>query len=78
MREGDLLVDAARLGVRAIDSLGGDPLLRGDWYDLMAHARSMGLVNNVWTSAIPLSRPNVARRVAEVTAGDSCRSTSTR
>ena len=45
-----LLDDAARLEVRAIDWLGGDPLARPDWHELMDYARGLGLTNNVWTS----------------------------
>jgi hypothetical protein len=62
-----LLEDAAALDIRAIDWLGGDPFLRRDWAELMAHARSLGLVNNVWTSGLPLAEEEVARRVYELT-----------
>jgi radical SAM protein with 4Fe4S-binding SPASM domain len=62
-----LLRDAASLEIRAIDWLGGDPLERADWYELMAEARSLGLINNVWTSGLPLHDEQVARRVADVT-----------
>jgi len=65
----DLLQDAARLEVRAIDWLGGDPLERPDWYELTAYARSLGLVNNVWTSGLPLHDRDVARMVTESTEG---------
>ena len=64
-----LLDDAASLEVRAIDWLGGDPLARGDWYDLMSHARTLGLLNNVWTSGLPLAEPDVACRVLDATDG---------
>ena len=64
-----LLDDAADLEVRAIDWLGGDPLVREDWHDLMSHARARGLVNNLWTSGLPLRDPDVARRVNEATEG---------
>jgi len=64
-----LLDAAARLEVRAIDWLGGDPLARADWHDLMNYARALGLVNNVWTSGLPLRDPDVARMVADVTEG---------
>ena len=64
-----LLRDAAALEIRAIDWLGGDPLLRRDWYELMQYARSLGLVNNVWTSGLPLKNKEVAARVHEVTEG---------
>jgi len=62
-----ILKDAARLEIRAIDWLGGDPLERPGWYELMAHARSLGLINNVWTSGLPLRDPAVARMVADAT-----------
>ena len=64
-----LLGAAARLEVRAIDWLGGDPLARPDWFPLMDCARSLGLTNNVWTSGIPLRDERTARMVTDVTAG---------
>lgn len=64
-----LLEAASRLEVRAIDWLGGDPLLRRDWAELMEHALSLGLVNNVWTSGLPLADPAIAARVHELTQG---------
>ena len=64
-----LLHDAARLGVRAIDWLGGDPLERADWYELMIEARSVGLINNAWTSGLPLQNRDVARMAADATEG---------
>jgi radical SAM protein with 4Fe4S-binding SPASM domain len=62
-----LLEDAAALEVRAIDWLGGDPLLRPDWYELMRYVQALGLINNVWTSGLPLRDPEIARKVYEVT-----------
>ncbi len=44
-----LLQDAAALEIRAIDWLGGDPLVRSDWYELMVYAQSLGIINNIWT-----------------------------
>ncbi|NTU52545.1 MAG: radical SAM protein [Chlorobiaceae bacterium] len=64
-----LLKDAASLEIRAIDWLGGDPLVRDDWYELMLYARSLGLVNNVWTSGLPLKNKEVAAKVHEVSEG---------
>jgi len=64
-----LLSDAAGLGIRSIDWLGGDPLERPDWYELMVFARSLGLTNNLWTSGLPLHDLEVARRVVEATQG---------
>ncbi|MEX1129060.1 MAG: radical SAM protein [Vicinamibacterales bacterium] len=64
-----LLDDAARLDIRTIDWLGGDPLERADWAELMAYARSLGRTNNVWTSGLPLRDPGVARAVTDLTEG---------
>ncbi|HLB70553.1 MAG: radical SAM protein [Candidatus Methanoperedens sp.] len=62
-----IIDSAARMEVRAIDWLGGDPLLRGDWYELMKYAMDRGLKNNIWTSGIPLENLEVARKAVEVT-----------
>jgi MoaA/NifB/PqqE/SkfB family radical SAM enzyme len=64
-----LLNDAAALGIRAIDWLGGDPLVRSDWNELMQYARSLGMINNVWTSGLPLRNKQIAAQVCEVTDG---------
>ena len=64
-----LLEDAAALEIRAIDWLGGDPLVRPDWYELMKYAQSLCLINNVWTSGLPLRNKEIARKVYEVTEG---------
>ena len=64
-----LLGDAAALEIRAIDWLGGDPLARPDWYELMQYARSLGMINNVWTSGLPLKNKQVAAQVYEVSEG---------
>jgi len=65
----DLLEDAAALEIRAVDWLGGDPLERPEWRELMMHARSLGLINNLWTSGLPLREGDVARMVLEATEG---------
>ena len=64
-----VLQEVKEAGVRAIDWLGGDPLMRKDWYELAHAAQELGLINNIWTSGIPLADPRVARQVAEVTSG---------
>jgi MoaA/NifB/PqqE/SkfB family radical SAM enzyme len=64
-----LLEDAVAIEIRAVDWLGGDPLVRSDWYELMAYAQSLGLINNVWTSGLPLRSKEIARKVYEVTTG---------
>ncbi len=60
---------AAAMEVRAIDWLGGDPLLRNDWYELMKYALERGLKNNIWTSGIPLENDEVAKKAVEVSEG---------
>jgi radical SAM protein with 4Fe4S-binding SPASM domain len=64
-----ILHEVKEAGVRAIDWLGGDPLMRKDWYELAHAAQELGLINNIWTSGIPLADPRIARQVAEVTSG---------
>jgi radical SAM protein with 4Fe4S-binding SPASM domain len=64
-----LLDEAASMGIRAIDWLGGDPLMREDWFNLMEAARERGLLNNVWTSGIPLRNASVADKVVDVSEG---------
>lgn len=65
----DILDSAASMEVRAIDWLGGDPLLRSDWYELMRYAMDKGLNNNIWTSGMPLENIEVAKKAVEVTKG---------
>ena len=62
-----LLDSAAEMEIRMIDWLGGDPLVRSDWYDLCNYASDLGLINNIWTSGIPLANPDVAKKAFEVT-----------
>jgi radical SAM protein with 4Fe4S-binding SPASM domain len=63
----EILNSAAKMEVRAIDWLGGDPLIREDWYELMKYAQDLGLRNNIWTSGIPLKDLEVAKKAVEVT-----------
>jgi radical SAM protein with 4Fe4S-binding SPASM domain len=62
-----VLDSASNLEVKAIDWLGGDPLVRDDWYELMIYAKDLGLRNNIWTSGIPLKNMEVAKKAVEVT-----------
>ena len=65
----EVLESAARIDVRMIDWLGGDPLVRDDWEDLCKKASELGMINNIWTSGIPLAELDVARRVVDATPG---------
>ncbi len=62
-----LLDASATLDVQMIDWLGGDPLMRRDWEELCAYATNLGLINNIWTSGIPLANPKVAARAIKAT-----------
>ncbi|WP_433787302.1 pyrroloquinoline quinone biosynthesis protein PqqE [Actinomycetospora sp. CA-101289] len=52
-----VLDQAAELGVLQCHLSGGEPLLRRDVVDLVAHASGLGMYTNLVTSAIGLSRP---------------------
>jgi radical SAM protein with 4Fe4S-binding SPASM domain len=64
-----IIDSATKMEVRAIDWLGGDPLLRSDWYELMKYAVSNNLKNNIWTSGMPLEDEEVAKKAVEVSKG---------
>ena len=63
-----IIDEAVKMEVRTIDWLGGDPLVRNDWYELMKYVADSGLTNNVWSSGIPLEDMDIARKAVEVTA----------
>jgi radical SAM protein with 4Fe4S-binding SPASM domain len=65
----DVLVSASEMEIRAVDWLGGDPLLRKNWYELMKHAMNLGLKNNIWTSGLPLANREIAQKAVEVSEG---------
>ncbi|MFX1536415.1 MAG: radical SAM/SPASM domain-containing protein [Promethearchaeota archaeon] len=62
-----ILDDAAEIKVRCIDWLGGDPLIRSDWHEIMRYSQQKGLINNIWTSGLPLRNLKVAKKAVEVT-----------
>jgi len=62
-----IIDSAVKMNVKTIDWLGGDPLLRKDWYELMTYAKEKGLKNNIWTSGIPLKEIDIARQVVKTT-----------
>lgn len=62
-----IINSAVEMNVRAIDWLGGDPLLRKDWFELMTYANEKGLKNNIWTSGIPLKEIEIASQVVKTT-----------
>ncbi|MFX0071072.1 MAG: radical SAM/SPASM domain-containing protein [Candidatus Hermodarchaeota archaeon] len=62
----ELLNSATKLDVKMIDWLGGDPLVRSDWYELCKYAMELGFVNNIWTSGVPLANLEIAKKAIEV------------
>lgn len=62
----ELLESAKNLDIRMIDWLGGDPLVRHDWYELCKYSSNLGFINNIWTSGIPLADPQVAKKAVEI------------
>ncbi|MFX0091264.1 MAG: radical SAM protein, partial [Candidatus Hodarchaeota archaeon] len=62
-----IIDDASEIEVRCIDWLGGDPLVRSGWYDIMRYSQQKGLINNIWTSGLPLKSLKVAKKAVEVT-----------
>jgi len=59
------VLDQARdLGVLQVHFSGGEPVLRPDLADLVAHARALGLYTNLITSGVGLSAARVDRLVA--------------
>lgn len=62
-----VLDEAAEIKVRCIDWLGGDPLLRPDWFELMEYAQEKKLINNIWTSGLPLRSKTYAQQAIQVT-----------
>jgi MoaA/NifB/PqqE/SkfB family radical SAM enzyme len=63
----ELIDDASTINVRCIDWLGGDPLVRSDWYDIMQYSLKKNLINNIWTSGLPLKNKKIAKKAVEVT-----------
>ncbi len=43
--------------------------MRGDWEDLCNYATKLGIINNIWTSGIPLANPKIAARAVKATRG---------
>jgi pyrroloquinoline quinone biosynthesis protein E len=55
-----VLGELARLGILQFHFSGGEPLVRKDIVELVAHAREVGLYTNLITSAVLLDAPMVA------------------
>lgn len=62
----EILDDAKKLGITAIEWLGGEPLLRKSVFEFMNYAENLGFKNNMWTGGLPLANKNIAKRTAEL------------
>jgi PqqA peptide cyclase len=59
-----VLDEARDLGVLQVHFSGGEPLLRRDLHELVAHAHRRGMYTNLVTSGIPLSEARLAEFIA--------------
>jgi MoaA/NifB/PqqE/SkfB family radical SAM enzyme len=64
-----LLRRAASNGVRQVDWMGGDPMERSDWIELLQTARYNGMINNLWTCGPLLKDVGRAKWAIELTRG---------
>ncbi len=62
----EILSDAKRLNISAIEWLGGEPLLRKGIYSFLKKASELGFRNNIWTGGLPLKEKRVAKQLAEL------------
>jgi MoaA/NifB/PqqE/SkfB family radical SAM enzyme len=64
-----LLRRASNMGIKQIDWMGGDPMERPDWIDLLQTARYNGMTNNLWTCGSRLNDIGRAKWVLDLTKG---------
>jgi radical SAM protein with 4Fe4S-binding SPASM domain len=60
-----ILLDAKKLGISAIEWLGGEPLLRKSIFSHMLLAQGLGFRNNIWTGGLPLSDNFILKNTAK-------------
>ena len=56
-----VLDEAAELGILQVHFSGGEPAVRRDLAELVAHAREIGLYSNLITSGVTLDKPRIAQ-----------------
>ncbi|MFX0115906.1 MAG: radical SAM/SPASM domain-containing protein [Candidatus Hodarchaeota archaeon] len=64
-----ILDDASSMSVRKIEWLGGDPLTRDDWFELMDYSKKLDLINNIWTAGDLLADKTTAKKAMKATEG---------
>ena len=62
----DILQQSSKLGITAIEWLGGEPLLRKSIFKHMQLADELGMKNNVWTGGLPLTNPKILNQTAKL------------
>ncbi len=60
-----IIIDSKKLGITAIEWLGGEPLLRKSIFSHMNFAKKLGFRNNIWTGGLPLSDDHILRNSAK-------------
>jgi radical SAM protein with 4Fe4S-binding SPASM domain len=63
----NILLDAKKLDITAIEWLGGEPLLRGTIFDHMAFCADLGMRNNIWTGGLPFQDDEILKKSARYT-----------
>jgi radical SAM protein with 4Fe4S-binding SPASM domain len=63
----NILKDAIKLYITAIEWLGGEPLLRQSIFEHMAMCSDLGIRNNVWTGGLPFENEEVLINTAKYT-----------
>lgn len=61
-----IIEDSARMGITAIEWLGGEPLLRDSIFEHLEYAESLGLRNNMWTGGLPFSDDDIIAKTARL------------
>jgi radical SAM protein with 4Fe4S-binding SPASM domain len=60
-----IILDSKKLGITAIEWLGGEPLLRKSIFSHMSLAHDLGFKNNVWTGGLPLADDFILENTAK-------------
>jgi len=60
-----ILTDAKKLGVTAVEWLGGEPLIRKSIFKHMSTAKKCGFKNNIWTGGLPLADEFILKKTVK-------------
>lgn len=61
----NILIDAKKLEITAIEWLGGEPLIRDSIFKHMKYSHDLGFRNNIWTGGLPLSNEEILLNTAK-------------